>query len=440
MKNKFYLPLFLIPLLLTGCKKKEETKETPVVDNTINVDLNMTSALTTGKKYKIQCKYNDNFFESSPTTFSKDLMLLSFCANMTSDNKEEADKFYKTIGFDDVSYSESYETGLTTESASFVVAHKHINNFDLISLMFKGTNYKLEWANNFEVGEEGNHAGFEKTMEKTYDFLKNYIETYENNDYKIWVSGFSRGGALANFISHELMTSDDFNVNKENLFTYTFEAPRALSFENSVSYENVFNLVNDADLIPRLLPEEYYLYRCGTDKSIYNDNVSTLLADFDDSLNMNRLWADEDKYSNDIEFAKYAIDALLEDNGSCPYSFKDRAHYYEIETHLFYILDRLFAIPDCFSVIGDKISEIGLSTLLGYLDDDGTKFVNLLKEILDENGQTYDETILEEAGKCIQQVLKSKKSLFYNLKFINNALRMIYMHIQETTWVLINNL
>ena len=53
-----------------------------------------------------------------------------------------------------------------------------------------------EWLSNFNVGTSGDHAGFSESAGYIKDRLDEYIYANYLSDYKIWMVGYSRGGAV----------------------------------------------------------------------------------------------------------------------------------------------------------------------------------------------------------------------------------------------------
>ena len=71
--------------------------------------------------YNVKVKYSDKYFQSSPTTFNKKLMMLSFGSAMAANTKGVSIKFFNDIGFSTIFASPEYETGGTEDSVHFVI-------------------------------------------------------------------------------------------------------------------------------------------------------------------------------------------------------------------------------------------------------------------------------------------------------------------------------
>lgn len=154
----------------------------------------------------------------------------------------------------------------------FFVGHKNINysgnNTEVIVVAVRGTNgTNEEWSSNFDVGastdeyyeatgydhpdwiNHDNHKGFDVTANRVLAELDDYIDKYINtsSDKCILITGHSRGAAIANIIGKEYEERADFKS-----FTYTFATPNNTLASNASTYETIFNIVNEDDLIPHL--------------------------------------------------------------------------------------------------------------------------------------------------------------------------------------------
>ena len=71
---------------------------------------------------------------------------------------------------------------------------------------------------------------FFRFFKEVYQDLQSYIDTYaKNKTLKLWINGYSRGGALSNVLSSLILKGDKVNVLQDDMFVYTFEAPASLT-------------------------------------------------------------------------------------------------------------------------------------------------------------------------------------------------------------------
>ena len=61
----------------------------------------------------------------------------------------------------------------------------------------RGSKYDSEWASNLTAGAQGDIQGFYDASEKVNDRLRDYLADNELTDVKLWITGYSRAGAVA---------------------------------------------------------------------------------------------------------------------------------------------------------------------------------------------------------------------------------------------------
>ena len=152
------------------------------------------------------------------------------------------------------------------------IGHRTISNNakkkEIVAVVIRGTNGTLEeWSSNFYIGDVSeygnleywnnikNHAGFDIPANKILDIIYNYIETYgiDKENVLFWVTGHSRGAAIANIIGANL--SDAGYLNR----TYTFATPNT-TLSDSVGdkkYFSIFNVINEDDFVPDLPSDKW---------------------------------------------------------------------------------------------------------------------------------------------------------------------------------------
>ena len=188
------------------------------------------------------------------------------------------DYFYKR-GFLDMRIDDYYkETSLYTVGSA--IGHTNIEKngekASLVVVGIRGGNYKNEWQSNLTVGDGLYHQGFNEAATLVADRVFSYVAQHEF-DYplKVWISGYSRAGAITNLVAARLNESKVFD--KSQIYAYTFAAPRPLwvnpytpdpKTEYLTGYENIFNIVGASDFIPQFVPGEWGYRRYGIDKEL----------------------------------------------------------------------------------------------------------------------------------------------------------------------------
>ncbi len=162
---------------------------------------------------------------------------------------EELDK----LGFGDFifgHYDNLFETG--NDISAYTLASKEITvngkTTQLTVVLIRGT-FEDEWYSNFNIGTGDTHAGFAAAADEIYAAVQGYLPVNSPSDSKLLVTGHSRGAAVANLLAAKLNDGGK----KDNLYCYTFATPgTSKAAKGGDDYNNIFNFVNDGDLIPYL--------------------------------------------------------------------------------------------------------------------------------------------------------------------------------------------
>jgi len=125
-----------------------------------------------------------------------------------------------------------------------------LNDLEFLQVPF------FDKSNNAKV-----HSGFLATYNDTRTEITNLVKKLvaENPDYKVVTTGHSLGGSLAVFQTLDLIGTP--GLNPSNLLTYTYGEPRtgdknfaALVEKTGFSF---FRVVNKADIVPHLPPQQF---------------------------------------------------------------------------------------------------------------------------------------------------------------------------------------
>lgn len=190
-------------------------------------------------------------------------------------------KLLSELGFSDYQYWDegSEEDG---HSMGTSIAHKSITietvdgveNKELIVVAPRNYNYMMEWLSNFNVGTTGDHAGFSESAELVYGRLRQYITKQGLTNYKIWMVGYSRGGAVIDLVAKKVNENlASFDMDAEDLYAYTFGAPRASATETK--YSNIHDVKDGNDLLlGYVFPEQWGFYNTGVYEEIHPADVT----------------------------------------------------------------------------------------------------------------------------------------------------------------------
>ena len=381
----------------------------------------------------------DDVFDDA-TKFDGDLAIVSLViANQTS-KEQKIRELYSTLGFDNIVCNENYDSN-SADSISYCIGHFRDSGYDLIAVAARGLNYGREWANNFKIGETGDHQGFTESATKIYDALVSYINSkykssYDKGKAKLWLCGYSRGAAVTNVLSYMVLAdpSKKLNIPQKHVFSYTFNTPKGLTAEHASAFPNVFNIINSGDLVGYIAPEEYGMYRCGRDINLFESKESDYkkqsTKEEKGKYIYETVWY-ESKVDSMIEIPKFRLETFSYKKGDSPgestikygtteksainwlfdmlltdggienpkngHSFKTRAKFASsIQPYLSYAIGLVLGNGVLMNEIADKFKNDPLNTAYKWFtQEDG--IYNDVKVILENNHIAYDDAALHNS-------------------------------------------
>lgn len=231
--------------------------------------------------------YTDDYFKTSARRDQPDVSLAATSLNFAvagfnaKDSEEYTDKdrhvrnLLKDLGYGSYECSETFRQKPTDDSIAIAAGSKKLAGTDstLIAAVVRGGGYDAEWAGNFTVGKNGPHADFKMGADYCLDFLRNYIEKNGiTGRVKIWLTGYSRGGAVGNLMAGELDKGQGLPSSVtlcfDDLYAYFFEPPQGAVVEDDLKnprYDNIWNILNYNDVVPLAAMSELGFGRYGRD-------------------------------------------------------------------------------------------------------------------------------------------------------------------------------
>lgn len=214
-------------------------------------------------------KYNQNLSVLSSLLSSSiyhDNLLEISNSNLNSDVDDDIENILTYFGMnsvlsyklsDDYSDNDISEIAIGNKTVTFNNETKTI-----LAIVVRGTNGTIEeWSSNFDIGSTDeaskysdwtdldNHKGFDVAATRILKTVNKYIDdrNLDSSSLVYWVTGHSRGAAIANIIGAKLADKG------EKAFTYTFASPNTTTDNyHALSYESIFNIVNKDDFVPYL--------------------------------------------------------------------------------------------------------------------------------------------------------------------------------------------
>ena len=225
---------------------------------------------------RLKFKYSDSFFLRSACSYNHELAIMSLGLTMSAFTYEnDGDRHTRSaligIGCDDRTI-ESFrfdDQQSCEDTCGYMIAAKKLpDDSFLIPVVIRSHHYGGEWVSNAHAVEDAypdHAAGFKAAADIAYDAVMEYIERrgFEKHRVRLWVCGYSRGGAVTNILAARL--TFESGIGKDNVFAYSFATPVTVFDRANLFTDNIFNIISEMDVVPRM-PLRYWDFgRYGTD-------------------------------------------------------------------------------------------------------------------------------------------------------------------------------
>ena len=217
----------------------------------------------------------------------------------------------------------------------------------LVAVLVRGTTKNIEWVSNFNIAENSypndEHEGFSDANESLLVALNEYLSSGKGSavnlsQARFLVTGHSRGAAVANLLAHSLdqgrVRNSSGYSSKERVYAYTFATPSVTCDSNmgSSEWNNIFNIVNLDDAIPKLPLAKWGFGRYGTTKELPSKSNTESWYYYRDRL----LRPTFESLTDGVKFAYYAQGALASDKvANALYGIAHNTfEYYFMPTHI----------------------------------------------------------------------------------------------------------
>ena len=210
--------------------------------------------------------YSDSYFTKSSTKVQGGLAKLSMLAASSAYNKEYAEKLMESCEFSIHNYKKKKPTKKKNDTISYEIGIRKVNDITIIAVWIKGTSGDYEWVSNWNLGKGKTHAGFSKAEKTMNNEINSYLKSKKINltnsgKIKIWITGHSRGAAVANLYAKRM----NGIVGCPNVYAYTFATPRVSKLGKQAGYKNIFNYLNLGDFVTEVAPKKWGYKRYGKD-------------------------------------------------------------------------------------------------------------------------------------------------------------------------------
>ncbi len=229
---------------------------------------------------------NDPLFTDSEYAYNHSLAKKSLLLAISAFSSEKSDKCWgedascgreddvkntlQEYGFGNIEFY-GYDASLndTSSKAAFAIGEKlYSSSTSIIAIAIRGGNYGLEWADNFNLGDSSldYHLGFYTAAQKIKEQTDQIIpKLASGRNVKLWITGYSRGGAVANLLASMYdAKKDSFPC---QVYAYTFASPKSTVIENTKAhdtvYRNIFNILSPNDPVYNIPPDMWGFGRFG---------------------------------------------------------------------------------------------------------------------------------------------------------------------------------
>ena len=248
-------------------------------------------------------KYSDSYFDAPSPGDHPELRAVSYALALAG-YENQADgypvdgsvanpkliDFLDQLGFSDY---QSWDVASEEDGHSFgtTIGHKTLESGqELIVVAPRNYNYMTEWLSNFNVGTSGDHAGFSESADLMVGRFDEYVSDHNFADYKVWVVGYSRGGAVVDLFAKKINENiDNYMLAAEDFYVYTFGAPRASVTETL--YSNIHDVKDGNDLLlGYVFPKLWGFYNTGVYEEIHPADleITTSMIDISDLADSSR--------------------------------------------------------------------------------------------------------------------------------------------------------
>lgn len=199
--------------------------------------------------------FQDSFLLTDATKMNYDFIKASAALAASAYRKEYIADLLKQMGFEVVKQVNYDVDNSNSDRVAYTIGLREISDgektYRVYGVFIRGTSGSEEWYSNFDIGEEGTmHQGFYQAAISVYEDLRQTV-TSDSEHTILWLTGHSRGAAVANVLGGILNREQESALTDEKrLFVYTFACPSVTT--EVESFSNIFNFNNKEDVITKI--------------------------------------------------------------------------------------------------------------------------------------------------------------------------------------------
>lgn len=195
--------------------------------------------------------YSDNLLNGKSSKYNNKLAIASMGLALAAGGDTDANikQLLEDMGFEN--YHSNYSTKLEkNDNVCVSYAMKQFGKNVIVPVVVRGSHYSIEWVDNFQAGTTGDAKGYSSAASKVVKYVNSFIKSKKINKskVKIWVVGYSRGGAIADLTSERLTAK----YGKAKVYGYCFESP--MTNKGNGKKANIHHVRNYYDGVTCVLP------------------------------------------------------------------------------------------------------------------------------------------------------------------------------------------
>lgn len=230
------------------------------------------------RKGTLKFEYADEWLYEDNGKWHSELarMSLRVALSAAQEKSDDIKALYQELELDNTS---AWYPKPTTETEGYIIGSRMIRpsaeeeTSMLVVVTVRGGGYGPELVQNFELGYASEHSGYRYTADKLVSEVCSHIEAAGvTENIKIWITGFGRGGSVANIAAHRLNTYADKGkipgLSREGIYAYCFgntNVVKTSSSDYQTADRNIFNLINPNDYTAYLPFSNWGYARYGED-------------------------------------------------------------------------------------------------------------------------------------------------------------------------------
>lgn len=188
----------------------------------------------------------EDFLPAIYTAFSATTARTAAVLSMSAEDEKLLRQNLENLGYTDIMTIAYQNTD--RNKIGMCIGSRIKDNLLQIAVVLRGTTGD-EWYSNFDIGYSAEHSGFAKAADYAELKTGDYVFTHAiGRDPVFFITGYSRGGAVANILAKRLC--DRYGL--EQVCAYTFASPATTISRRTNRYSTIFNLVRDEDFFTRV--------------------------------------------------------------------------------------------------------------------------------------------------------------------------------------------